>query len=200
MVRKRTKKVAGVGINDADYAVSISMKINGKSVKVWRCPYHTKWYNLLMRCYSSNHKSYVGCSVADSWLVFSNFKKWIDEQPNRNWENCQLDKDLLGDGNKVYSPDTCIFVSGFVNKFMQDAFSNKREGGVKGYYFDKRRGKYVAQCANPFTGKTDHVGMFEDEDAAHQAWKAKKYEFACQIASTETDGMVAEALLKKYAP
>jgi hypothetical protein len=200
MVRKRNRKVAGVGINDSDYCVHISKKIEGKFVKIWRCPYYDKWYNLLMRCYSGNNKSYIGCSVDGSWLYFSNFKKWVEQQPNKDWENCHLDKDLLVEGNKLYSPENCVFISGSVNKFMQDAFSNKRSGGVRGYYFDKRRGKYVSQCANPFTGKTDHVGMFTDEASAHLAWKQKKFEFAKQICLRETDTVIVEALLRKYAP
>jgi hypothetical protein len=81
----------------------------------------------------------------------------------QDWVGKQIDKDLLLSGNKCYSPDTCVFISPQLNKFLQDAFSNKRDGGVKGYYFDKWRGKFVAQCSDHTTGKLKHLGMFIEE-------------------------------------
>jgi len=33
----------------------------------------------------------------------------------QDWEGKHLDKDILIPGNKIYSPDRCIFVSSLIN-------------------------------------------------------------------------------------
>ncbi len=83
------------------------------------CGKHTKgtsrkatqvWTNMLQRCYGhyGNHPTYKGCSVVEEWHNFQNFAKWFEE----NYiEGYQLDKDIKVEGNKVYGPDTCMFVS-----------------------------------------------------------------------------------------
>ena len=101
------KLVCGVGTNDVDYQVTV--RILG--VK-YRCPYYKRWTRMLERCYSekgiTDHPSYINCIVSDRWLVFSNFRAWMKTQ---DWENKELDKDILIPGNKKYSEDTCKFVS-----------------------------------------------------------------------------------------
>lgn len=74
---------------------------------------------MLTRCY--NHKSlkknpsYIGCSVCDEWLTYSNFKRWYEDPINGYREGYHLDKDILVKGNKVYSPETCCFVPHSIN-------------------------------------------------------------------------------------
>ena len=46
------------------------------------------------------------------------FKDWME---NQDWEGNQLDKDLLFEGNKVYGPKTCVFVTRMVNNFTLDS-------------------------------------------------------------------------------
>jgi hypothetical protein len=196
-MRSSNKLTCGVGINDADYSVNVSEKINGKYVKTFRCKYHECWRNILERCYRVSNKSYVDCYVTPEWLYFSKFKAWMETQ---DWVGKQIDKDLLINGNKCYSPDTCVFISPQLNKFLQDAFSNKREGGVKGYYFDKRYGKFVAQCSDHITGKLKHLGSFADEAEAHAAWKAFKHKQAIAFAEKESNPKIVEAILNKFKP
>lgn len=123
------KPVYGVGINDS--------KVNTRQSKAY-----IVWKAMLARCYSENtlkkNQAYKGCSVCEEWLVFSNFKKWFDENYH---ENAQLDKDILCQGNKVYSPNTCCFVPQEINKFFK-GHSHKKviaTGIVKQY------NKYRAQ-------------------------------------------------------
>lgn len=115
----KPKLVCGVGINDANYQVSgFKLKSDGR-VCACRCPYYEKWYQMLRRCHSKNRAvkfpNYEGCSVCEEWLYFSNFKEWMEGQ---NWEDRQLDKDFLIEGNKVYNPDTCVFIPQELNKFI----------------------------------------------------------------------------------
>lgn len=192
--------VYGVGFNDAGY--SVRDKKSG-----WYCPYYNRWSGMLERCYHDKsldrHPYYKGCSVCDEWLLFSNFKVWLESQPN--WENLHLDKDLLVLGNKVYSPETCRFVSGVVNSFMTDGGSSLKGGlplGVTMHHY-KYKGvlvssSYRSRCRNPFTGNRDHLGLFDCSDQAHQVWKNKKHEHACKLAELETDPRIIHALQNRY--
>lgn len=71
------------------------------------------------RCYSAlfhqRRPSYIGCVVCDEWLVFENFYYWV---VNQDWKGKHLDKDILIPNNKIYSPDTCVFVSPKLNRLL----------------------------------------------------------------------------------
>ena len=199
----KTKLVFGVGINDADYVVEKKETIgyvNGKRKQrlVWVCPYYRTWKNMLKRCYSDRYQekcpTYKGCSVSEEWLTFSNFKGWMEKQ---DFEGVQLDKDLLLEGNKVYSDKTCVFVSGAVNRFTIDSGASRGEWMI-GVNWHKRDGKFRASCRNPFTKKKEHLGLFVNELEAHQAWLNRKLELAHLLAAEQTDKRVAKALIGRY--
>jgi hypothetical protein len=193
-----TKLVKGVGINDAGYKVSLYEQIDGKKTLVWRCPYYSRWLRMLERCYyekvHERQPTYTGCSVCEEWLTFSNFKRWMQSQ---DWEGKQLDKDLLVIGNKEYGPDACVFVTSVVNSFTSDSGNNRGDYPIG---VTLERGKFKAQCRNPFTNKTENLGRFDCPDQAHLAWKIRKHELACQLADSEyvTDERVAQALRTRY--
>ena len=190
---KRNRLVYGVGINDADYAVE--PRIDGERVK---CPYYVTWRDMLYRCYNEKHQhrrpTYIGCSVCPEWLYFMNFRKWMTAQ---DWEGKALDKDLLILGNKVYSPETCVFVDNVTNTFVNDQARSRGEYPL-GVHFHKHSCKFVAECRNLFTKKKEHLGYFLCANQAHLAWKKRKHELACQLADLQTDPRVAEALRTRY--
>ena len=197
------KLVYGVGINDADYVTEKKETIGyvgGKRRQklVWICPYYSAWASMLQRCYSSKFQerqpTYKGCSVSEEWLIFSVFKNWMETQ---NWEGKQLDKDLLFEGNKVYSPETCVFVTKAVNNFTVDSGASRGEWLI-GVYWHKQAGKFRSMCCNPFTKKQEHLGLFTSELEAHQAWRKRKLELAYELADIQTDGRVAKALIDRY--
>ena len=200
------KTMVDWGIVDVDYCVTKTVtlpKINGKRVqkKVWTCPYYKKWYAMLSRVFShSYHKrrpNYIGCSICEGWRKLSDFIKWVDSQPNKDWENCEPDKDLLFHNNKIYSPDTVVFVDHITNKFILDS-ANKRGEYLLGV--DTSRGRFRARCKDPFNLQSPWIGYFESELEAHKAWQAKKHEYACQLAEKQTDERVAFVLRNKYTP
>ena len=192
------KLIYGVAINDADYTVTKSKDINGKSVKTWRCDYYYTWLNVLKRCLSESFKrkneAYKDCSICDEWLVFSKFKSWMEKQ---DWEGNHLDKDLLSSGSKVYSPETCLFVSGQVNSFVK-INSYKNSDLPIGVSFHKQRGKYRASVVT--NKKQEHLGLFDNPEDAHEAWRARKLELAIELANSElvTDDRVRKALIARY--
>ena len=196
----RNNLIYGVGINDADYTINKCINtVDGGKIN-WRCHYYDTWKGMLRRCYSSKfhqkRPSYIGCSVCDEWLTFSNFKAWMELQ---DWEGKQLDKDLLKEGNKVYSPEHCIFVDSKINTFVIDRGNDRGECMI-GVNWHKRHGKYISKCSNPFTGKREHLGLFNNELDAHLAWKARKHELSCQLANSEycNDPRLAQALKVRY--
>ena len=191
--------VCGVGINDADYKIKKSEMVNGKWKDVWNCPFYYRWLGMLKRCYYEKTQikqpTYVGCVTCDEWHLFSNFKKWMEVQ---DWEGKDLDKDLLIEGNKLYSPDTCVFVASLVNRFIIDR-GNYRGDLMLGVTL-REDGAFRARCQNPFTKKREHLGYFSNELDAHLAWKKRKHELAVQLAESEyvTDERIANILKNKY--
>lgn len=91
---------------------------------------YSTWQHMLMRCYSEEYQikkpSYVDCSVCNEWHNFQNFAEWYEENYYEiSGEKMQLDKDILFKGNKIYSPDTCIFVPIKVNAVFKSSTKNK---------------------------------------------------------------------------
>ena len=199
---KAKKLVFGVGINDADYVVQRNeiIEVNGKQKLklVWVCPYYRAWHNMLMRCYSTKYQerfpTYKGCSVSEEWLTFSVFKSWMERQ---DWEGKQLDKDLLFNGNKVYSGETCVLVTKAVNMFTIDSGASRGEWLI-GVCWHKGEGKFMSYCSNPFTKKQEHLGYFTSDIEANQAWLKRKLELAHLLAAEQKDERVAKALIKRY--
>lgn len=194
----------GVGINDADYVTqrfeTIGYVSGGQKQKLaWKCPFYQTWSDMLKRCYSEKYQeknpTYRGCTVSDTWLTFSKFKNWIEKQ---DFEGRHLDKDLLFEGNKVYSHETCVFVTREVNNFTNDR-GNDRGKWLIGVNWDKPAGKFRSRCRNPFTKKRDCLGYFACEQAAHEAWAKRKLELAHELAVIQTDPRVAKALINRYS-
>ena len=163
---EKVKLVLNVGINDADYSVTKEEKINGKRIVTWRCPYYSRWYNLLSRCYSkaalTKRPLYGECSICSEWLVFSNFKSWMITQ---DWENKQLDKDLKILGNKIYSPDTCLFISDDLNRFLNE---NESKRGNYPIGVTAKSGKFASYVGNK------HISYHETPESAHESWLIHK--------------------------
>lgn len=187
----RNKLVGGIGLNDADYVVK--PLINGK--RVW-CPFYQAWDAMIKRCsdtYWIKTPSCRGNSVCEEWKVFSNFKAWMQTQ---DWQGKDLDKDLLVEGNKHYSPETSVFVSHRVNTFIICG-RNKHNDAPVGVKLFADRGSYLARCKDPFTGK-EWSKTFKTLEEASQAYYDKKHELACKLAESQTDPRVVNALKTRF--
>ena len=198
MIKKKKPTVFGVGINDADYNITKQGVVDGVTKIVWNCPYYITWYSMIRRCYSDvalkHRPTYKGCKVSEEWLTFSNFRSWMSQQ---DWEGKQLDKDVLILGNKLYSSDTCVFVTMQVNVFLTDR-RNDRGSFLIGVCKEVNDKKFRVFCNNPFTGKQEHIGYFSSEIEGHEAWLSKKLEHAYALAAIQTDPRVAKALIERY--
>ena len=181
--------IYGIGVNDSNY-VTKPTTAGGLRVP---CPFYVKWLDMLTRCYSVKlHKrnpSYIGCTVCDDWLVFSKFKLWMETQ---DWKNKELDKDLLIQDNKIYSPRTCLLISKEINLLLTD---RKVVQGPfkKGVGMHKQSGKVRAQCS--VNGKQIHIGLYDTEDEAYAAYKEFKSKLIQDVAMTQKEP-VKSALLR----
>lgn len=196
--------VCGIGINNANYSVAINETVgyttNGERIRkrVWICPYYRKWACMLERCYSEKfllkRPTYAGCTVDPEWHYFMNFRAWMVEQ---DWEGKQLDKDILIPSNKVYGPDTCVFVSQEVNKFLTER-QNDRGEYLIGVCFHKASGKFESRCNDVFTRKQKFLGLYDCEEEAHKVWLEFKLEQSYILAAQQTDHRIAKALIERY--
>ena len=202
MKTKTEKLVYGVGTNNADYAVQRKETFGcvdekKKQNKVWVCKYYQTWVNMLRRCYSAKYQerqpTYVGCSVSEEWRTFSVFKDWMEKQ---DFEGKHLDKDLLIEGNKIYSQDTCVFITGALNNFTTDSRASRGEF-LLGVSWHKGTNKFQSSCSNPITQKREHLGRFDSEQEAHNAWLKRKIELAHELAAIQKDPRVAKALIDR---
>ena len=175
-MRKR-KLVYDIGINDADYFTQTI--VDGKKVS---CTFYRTWYDMLVRCYSeklrSKYPTYADCSVCYEWLTFSNFKKWMEGQ---DFEGKALDKDILAPRNKVYSPDTCVFVTGAVNNLLIDSGSSR--GRYKQGVELHACGKFRAYMS--VYGKRKHLKLCDTEQEAHSVYVAAKAAHIREVADTQ---------------
>lgn len=187
-MRKRNKLLSGVGINDLDYPI---VGADGE-----RCPFYETWASMLKRCYSLKFQqrfpSYKDCNVHSDWLYASNFKSWMETQ---DWEGKQLDKDLLIEGNKMYGPDTSVFISKEINIFMTEKQSHNTL--YPGVHFRTDTLKYRAYCSNGKGGVT-HLGQYESPEEAYLVYRLHKFKMAEDISLLEKDPRIAEALIKRY--
>lgn len=97
-----------------------------KKVSYWKQA-NQLWRNMLKRCYfQKDPRGYFGEAFVDArWLCFANFLEdlpklqnfdaWLKGQ-NGDAQKYNLDKDRICKGNKVYSRETCQFLTEFENK------------------------------------------------------------------------------------
>ena len=163
------KLVSGIGVNDAWYITKPTIQ----GVRVV-CPIFKKWQGMIRRCYASEwqekHKAYNGCTVEKEWHTFSNFDNWCGENYIEGYE---LDKDIKIKGNRVYGPDTCLFVPQLINKLFTNT-KVKENIYPTGVHHHKQNGKYLAQlCVD---GKQKRLGQFTTPELARAVYVVAKNE------------------------
>lgn len=177
--------VYGIGVNDHPTPVLV----DGKIIKSYDL-----WHSMLGRCYSANcqkkQPTYIGCSVVEEWHLFSNFERWFSEN---YFEGAALDKDILNQGNKVYGPDTCVFIPRALNNLLLDHRAARGEYPL-GVIFRKSSQKYIAQI-NTTEGHR-HLGCFTTALEAHKAWQLAKI---AAIEAAETNNPRVRVALDRRA-
>jgi len=140
-----------------------STKRGNKTVKEYRI-----WFDIIRRCYSCEDKStfvaYKNCVVSDEWKNYSNFYKWYKENLYECSDELEVDKDILSEGKKIYSKETCILIPKKINRFCQTS-------NCLDYYItcNKMWSTWIH-----YKTKHVHIGTFESfEDAKKEFLKYK---------------------------
>lgn len=163
-------RIYGMGyLGVGEYKVSE----NGKATKVY-----DTWNHMLKRCYDPKYHmerpTYSNCEVCEEWLNFQVFSKWYEENYYEIEDKVMsLDKDILVKGNKIYSPDTCVFVPQQINTLFvkSDAIRGELPIGVT-INTNGRTNKFQAQCK--VNGKKTYIGNYSSPEKAFEAYKEFK--------------------------
>ena len=168
----------GLGYTDGEDTGRV---INGK----WEDDYeYAIWSGLFVRCYSEKklkkHSAYRNVEVAEEWYNYKNFKKWHKENYYEvEGEKMHLEKDILANENKIYSPDTCIYVPERINYlFIKVKNKNNLPTGVSLY---GENGKYKS------TYRKKILGIFDSVEEASRACKQAKEQYIKQVADEYKD-------------
>ncbi len=174
------KRVYGVGYTgEGEYKCSE----NCKHTRVYDI-----WKNMLRRCYDSKYHerqpTYINCEVSDEFHNFQNFGDWDNDNyyTVKGQQMC-LDKDILVKHNKIYSPNTCIYVPQTINNLFTKKDNDRGDSLIGIYPF---QGKYVAQChlINPKTGKSkqEYLGRYDTQEKGFEIYKYYKEKNIKEIA------------------
>ena len=172
--------VYGVGVLGTKYLSTI----NGRNIKEYEI-----WFSMLVRCYSDNFKkknpTYEGCEVGDNFKSYEYFYEWCQNQIGFSNQGWHLDKDLFIKGNKVYNEDSCVFIPNDINLLLTKREALRGEHLI-GVYWDKTNKAFKAQVGKS-KGKREHLGLFNTELEAFNAYKIAKESFIKEQASNWKD-------------
>ena len=134
---------------------------------------------MLQRCYSDAYKkkyqTYEGCEVSDNFKSYEYFYEWCNQHVGFDNDGWHLDKDLLVKGNKLYSEDSCVFIPVEINSLLvkREALRGEYLIGVSWY----KTNKAFISRVNKNKGKSEHLGFFNTELEAFNAYKQAKESF-----------------------
>lgn len=105
------------------------------------------WKEMLKRCYSKTYSNNKQCLVCEDWLDFQNFAEWY----NNNYyeidgERMALDKNIIKKGNRIYSPETCAFISQRINQLFTKCNARRGEYPI-GVSYEKSQNKFRTSCS-----------------------------------------------------
>lgn len=165
------RRTYGVGyLGEGKY----KMSENGKHTKC----YNT-WKNMLQRCYDLKYHekepTYKDCKVYEEWLNFQNFAEWYYENYYEiNNEKMCLDKNILNKGNKIYSPENCIFVPQKINSLFIKCDKSRGEYPI-GVHYNKVAEKFQASCNiydfKENKSKLKNLGLHDTPEQAFRKYK-----------------------------
>lgn len=138
---------------------------------------YIRWANMLQRCYSKtvqkNKPYYKGKKVCEEWHNFQNFKIWYDKHMIPG-AKVDLDKDLICKESNCYSPETCSFVSHYINTLFEDR-------GTKWIVEETKDGMYAASLI--ILKQKKKAGIYDTREAAEKAFYEYKKDHIVKIAN-----------------
>lgn len=152
------------------------------------------WHGIMQRCYDEKfkerHSEYKNTTVFKEWHNFQVFGDWS----NSNYYEIKdeimcLDKDILVKGNKIYSPDTCIFVPERINTLFTK--TNSKRGNYPIGITKNKENKFIAKCSildDNLNKVKKYLGIYNTpEDAFYNGYKPFKEKYIKQVANEYKD-------------
>lgn len=146
------------------------------------------WKHMLKRVYNeefhNKYPTYKDCRLYEDWHNFQIFAKWSNENyyevPNQRM--C-LDKDILIKGNKLYSPDTCIYVPERINCLLLKCDSHRGKYPI-GVTYHKKTSSFNTNLSIITDGKRKRInlGYYQTPVEAYEVYKRAKENYIKQVA------------------
>lgn len=145
-------------------------------------PSYVVWSNMIKRCYSTykgnrSQHCYEDVEVDSKWHNFHVFHEWYTNKTLKFIESGvapKLDKDLLGEGKRLYSPDTCCILPHSINCAL---IESKKKGDLP-FGLTRKRNKYSGTITTEYSAKS--IGSYftvEDAVEAYSKEKIKSVQF-----------------------
>ena len=172
--------VYGVGILGTKYPPSIS----GVKTKEY-----VLWYSMLARCcngtYKKKYPTYKDCEVSENFKSYEYFYEWCNNQVWFSVDGFELDKDLLIKGNKVYSEDSCVFLPAEINMVLVKSTASRGEHLIGVSWHNASKSFRATISKNK--GGREHLGLFNTEIEAFNAYKKAKENYLKELANKWKD-------------
>ena len=172
--------VCGVGINN----------LIGESGS----PIYKIWRNMLSRCYRKDYvetnPSHKAGTVCKDWLIYSNFKSWVEAQGwKKGW---QIDKEIICKDNLIFNPDMCVMVPIGISNLLMDSKAIRGKCSLGVEY--RKDGKFVAKLK--INGTKKFLGVFKNEADAYEAYIKAKSDYIIKMANSLKDIRIREGLIR----
>lgn len=152
----------------------VGLGIHSPTINRQHTDSYKAWKSMLTRCYcekyASRNNNYSDVTVCEEWHNFQNFAEWYTNHEFYG-RGYHLDKDLIVEGNKAYSPETCCLVPQEINSILCDRGSDRGALPI-GVSFDKVRRKYGSKIS--MNGDIVFLGRYETPEEAHKAYVVAK--------------------------
>jgi hypothetical protein len=153
---------------------------------------YISWKHMITRCYDYKklleNPTYKDCTVCDEWHNFQNFAEWYDDNYYEiSGETMCLDKDILHKGNKIYSPETCIFVPNNINILFTKRQNNRGDYPIGVTY---HKNVYEARCSyidENNNNKRKSIGSSKTPEGAFRKYKIFKENYIKEVANKYKD-------------
>lgn len=141
------------------------------------------WYGMRGRC--GKDEAYLDVKISPEWQDFDNFYNWFKIQVQNGWyhKGWEIDKDIIGRGTRVYSPDHCAFVPKPLNILFSKAFNRRYKywtsrGSCRVLSSEDESYGYNVYCASfSYDGKVVYQDEFDYELYAFFSYKWAFEEF-----------------------
>lgn len=169
-----------------------------------RHPLYPIYYSMKARCYNTEHPSYKaygakGVTVCDEWKnSYEAFYKWCIEN---GWKKgLHLDKDIKSDAVKIYSPETCSFVSRDINNAETRRSSAEQESDMVCMYNDglkisEIREKYDSYSWNGIKGILVRHGVYKSSGSLKKEFSNEEIQ---SILGKYLTGVSCAAIAKEF--